>query len=106
MVRAHRTLLSRMVGPFLIFLKNDVEEAHGMSRHNVYTRALISLLRRKFEGVRVELVSLFDPLRCPELKLGEHGTVSYVNDTGIIYVDWDSGISSEIVFDEDVIRTI
>ena len=77
-----------------------------MNRHSVYTRDMISQLRRKFEGARVELVSLFDPLRCPVLKLGEHGTVSCVSDTGIIYVDWDSGISSEIVYDEDVIRTL
>ena len=78
-----------------------------MSKRSVYTREAISQLRRKYEeGTRVELVSLFDPLRCPKLNVGELGTVSYVSDTGIIAVDWDCGISLEVVFDEDVIRAI
>lgn len=58
------------------------------------------------KGARVELVSLYDPLRCPKLKEGEHGTVSYVSDTGTIFVDWDRGISCGIQYELDEIRVI
>jgi len=41
------------------------------------------------EGQRVELVYTSDPYT--ELKPGDRGTVSYVDDTGTVHIDWDSG---------------
>ena len=102
-----KMLLSKFLIPYAQRIqRRDVEVELSMGRRSVFTRDKISQLRRRFEGARVELISLYDPLRCPDLNPGELGTVSYVSDTAIIYVDWDSGFSSGIMYDEDEIRTL
>ena len=40
-------------------------------------------------GTRVELVELNDPYR--QIEKGTRGTVSCVDDTATIHVDWDNG---------------
>lgn len=55
-------------------------------------------------GTQVELVRMEDPYT--RLKPGDRGTVSAVDDTGTVFVDWDSGSKLGVVFGEDEIRKI
>ena len=41
-----------------------------------------------------------------KLKPGDRGTVSMVDDTGTIFVNWDCGSSLGVVYGEDHIRKI
>ena len=41
-----------------------------------------------------------------KLKLGERGTVDFVDDTGTVFVNWDSGSALGAVLGEDIIRCI
>ena len=70
----------------------------------VYTQAFIRHLRERYpEGTRVELESLYDPSR---LKPGDRGTVKAVDSYGVIYVNWDCGISLGLIYEDDVFRII
>ena len=72
----------------------------------VYTQAFIRQLRKKYpEGTRVELESLYDPCRT-KLRAGDHGTVTFVDAHGTIFVDWDCGISLGLIYEDDVFRII
>lgn len=55
-------------------------------------------------GTRVELVRMEDPYT--KLKPGDQGSVSFIDDTGTIFVNWDSGSRLGVVFGEDEIRKI
>ena len=55
-------------------------------------------------GTRVELVRMEDPYT--RLKPGDRGSVSMVDDTGTVFVDWDSGSTLGVVFSEDEIKKI
>ena len=55
-------------------------------------------------GIRVELVRMEDPYT--RLQPGDPGSVSFVDDTGTIFVNWDSGSRLGVVFGEDEIRKI
>ncbi len=50
-------------------------------------------------GTRVRLVRLEDPYR--NIPAGTEGTVSVVDDTGTIHVDWDGEGRLGIVYGED-----
>jgi hypothetical protein len=50
-------------------------------------------------GTRVELVELNDPYR--QIEKGTRGTVSCVDDTATIHVDWDNGCHLGVVYGED-----
>ena len=55
-------------------------------------------------GTRVELVHMEDPYtKVPE---GTKGTVRCVDDTGTIFVDWDTGSGLGIVYGEDLCRKL
>jgi hypothetical protein len=56
------------------------------------------------KGARVELVSMNDPYR--QMPSGLQGTVSFVDDTGTVFVDWDNGSSLGAVYGEDEIRLL
>ena len=56
------------------------------------------------QGTRVELINMNDPYT--KLKPGDHGTVSMVDDTGTIFVNWDCGSGLGVVYGEDHIRKI
>jgi len=56
------------------------------------------------QGTRVELVRMDDPYT--KLKPGDRGSVSIVDDTGTVFVDWDSGSRLGVVFGEDEIRKL
>ena len=55
-------------------------------------------------GTRVELVRMEDPYT--KLKPGDRGSVSIVDDTGTVFVDWDLGSRLGVVFGEDEIRKL
>ena len=55
-------------------------------------------------GTRVELVRMDDPYT--RLKPGDQGTVSFVDDTGTVFVNWDSGSGLGVVYGEDEIRKL
>lgn len=52
-------------------------------------RKIVERIKKEYpSGTRVELVELNDPYR--HLPAGLQGTVSCVDDTGTIHVDWDT----------------
>lgn len=69
------------------------------------TRETIDRLREQYPaGTRVELVSMNDPYT--NLRPGDKGSVSAIDDTGTIFVDWDKGSALGIVYGEDSVRRI
>ncbi len=66
---------------------------------------MLKSLRSYFPaGTRVELVRMEDPYT--KLKPGDRGTVSFIDDTGTIFVNWDTGSRLGVVFGEDEIIKI
>lgn len=68
-------------------------------------RAVIEELKKKYpKGTRVELVKMDDPN--PNLKPGEKGTVTGVDDIGTIHVNWDCGSDLGVCYGEDECKII
>ena len=68
-------------------------------------REIVDRIQKEYpSGTRVELVSMYDPYR--HFDAGLKGTVSCVDDTGTIHVDWDNGSHLGIVYGEDSCRKI
>ena len=55
-------------------------------------------------GTEVELVRMNDPYR--EMPPGLRGVVTFVDDTGTVFVNWSNGSSLGVVFGEDECRKI
>ena len=55
-------------------------------------------------GTRVMLIRMNDPYT--NLRQGDRGTVTLVDDIGTIHVNWDCGSSLGVVFGEDECRRI
>jgi len=55
-------------------------------------------------GTRVMLIRMSDPYT--NLRQGDRGTVTLVDDIGTIHVNWDRGSMLGIVFGEDECRRI
>lgn len=55
-------------------------------------------------GTRVMLIRMSDPYS--NLRQGDRGTVTLVDDIGTIHVNWDRGSTLGIVFGEDECRRI
>ena len=69
-------------------------------------RSVVELLRHEYPaGTRVELVNMDDPYN-RKLKPGDRGTVSIIDDTGTIFVNWDCGSSLGIVYGVDCVKKI
>ena len=65
----------------------------------------VERLRKTYpKGTRVELVSMNDPYS--KLKPGDRGTVTYVDDIGTVFVNWDCGSGLGVAYGEDHIRII
>lgn len=56
------------------------------------------------KGTRVELITMNDPYS--KLKPGDFGTVSFVDDIGTVFVNWDCGSRLGVAYGEDQIRKI
>lgn len=63
-------------------------------------RNIVERIKKEYPaGTRVELIEMNDPYRpMPE---GLQGTVTCVDDTGTIHVNWDNGSSLGVVYGED-----
>lgn len=71
--------------------------------NNFPSKEVVDSLRKKYtQGCRVELVSMDDPYT--KLKPGEQGTVNFVDDTGTVFINWDSGSTLGVVFGVDMIK--
>jgi hypothetical protein len=69
------------------------------------SKETVAHLREDYpEGTRVELISMDDPYST--LMPGDRGSVSFVDDTGTIFVDWDSGSHLGAVYGEDRVKRI
>ena len=69
-------------------------------------REIVDRIKKEYpSGTRVELLHMDDPYRT-EMVAGLKGTVSSVDDTGTIHVDWDNGSHLGIVYGEDSCRKI
>ena len=56
------------------------------------------------KGKRIELISTSDPYTT--LKLGDRGTVDFVDDIGTIHVSWDNGSQLGLVPGEDQFKIL
>ena len=66
---------------------------------------MLKQLKKYFKsGTRVMLIRMSDPYT--NLRLGDRGTVTLVDDIGTIHVNWDRGSTLGIVFGEDECRRI
>jgi hypothetical protein len=73
--------------------------------NNFISKAALEARRARYKkGARVELVSMTDPYT--KLKTGDIGTVDFVDDTGTVFIIWDSGSHLGAVFGEDEIRLL
>lgn len=63
-------------------------------------KEVVEEIRRQYPiGTRVELVRMNDPYT--KLKPGDRGTVTMIDSTGTIFVDWDCGSGLGVVYGED-----
>ena len=68
-------------------------------------RDIVNKVKEQYPaGSRVELISMNDPYR--DIPSGTKGTVTEVDDTGTIHVDWDNGSHLGIVYGEDSCRKL
>lgn len=73
--------------------------------NNFISKAALEARRARYKkGARVELVSMTDLYT--KLKTGDIGTVDFVDDTGTVFIIWDSGSHLGVVFGEDEIRLL
>ena len=68
------------------------------------SRQQVERVRKQYPaGTRVELVQMDDAQAPP---VGTAGTVTGVDDTGSILVDWDNGSGLNVIYGEDIVRKI
>lgn len=66
---------------------------------------IVDRLRKQYpKGTRIALINMDDPYT--KLRPGDRGTVSCVDDTGTIFVDWDNGSTLGVVYGADHIRKL
>ena len=68
------------------------------------SKEIVEQVRKKYPaGTRVELLKMDD---CQASPTGTKGTVTGVDDTASVMVDWDNGSHLHVIFGEDKIRRI
>lgn len=86
-------------------LYQKIKGAHLMKANSFPDRYTVERLRKMYpKGTRVELIEMDDPYS--DLTPGESGTVSFIDDAGTIFVDWDSGSTLGIIYGVDRIRKL
>ena len=76
-----------------------------MNKNGFPPKETVLRLRAQYPpGSRVELIRMDDPYAA--LKPGEQGTVSFVDDIGTIFVNWDCGSTLGVAYGEDLIRRL
>lgn len=69
------------------------------------TRKMIERIKKLYpSGCRVELVQMDDPYS--KLAPGERGTVTHVDDTGTVFVNWDCGSVLGVIYGVDRITKL
>ena len=68
------------------------------------SKKIVELMRKQHpNGTRVELLKMDDAQAPP---LGTEGTVTGVDDTGSILVNWDNGSSLNVIYGEDLVKKV
>lgn len=68
------------------------------------SRETIERIRKEYPiGTRVELVKM-DDLQAPPV--GTKGTVTRVDDTGSLMMNWDNGSSLNVIYGEDIVKKL
>lgn len=68
------------------------------------SRETVEHLRSTYQtGTRVELLRM-DDVQAPPV--GTLGTVTGVDDTGSLLVDWDNGSGLNVIYGEDLVRKV
>ena len=67
--------------------------------NGIHPELLKQLKEYYTSGTRVMLIRMSDPYT--NLRQGDRGTVSFVDDIGSIHVNWDSGGNLAVLFRED-----
>ena len=68
------------------------------------SKKIVELVRKQYpNGTRVELLKMDDAQAPP---LGTKGTVTGVNDTASILVNWDNGSSLNVIYGEDLVKKV
>ncbi|MGI6121350.1 MAG: DUF4314 domain-containing protein [Saccharofermentanales bacterium] len=76
-----------------------------MNRNGFPPKEIVLRLREQYPpGTRVELIRMNDPYS--KLKPGDQGTVTFVDDIGTVFVDWDRGSGLGAAYGEDVIKRL
>ena len=71
---------------------------------NIHPEMLKQLREYYKPGTRVMLIRMSDPYT--DLRQGDRGTVTVVDDIGTIHVNWDRGSTLGVVFGEDECKRI
>ena len=72
--------------------------------NNIPSQEIITQLRQNYpEGTRVKLISMYDPYT--NLKLGDRGFVTGVDDIGTVHIQWDNGSTLGAAYGADQIIT-
>ena len=71
---------------------------------NIHPEMLKQLKEYYTAGTRVMLIRMSDPYT--DLRQGDRGTVTMVDDIGIVHVNWDRGSTLGVVFGEDECKRI
>lgn len=73
--------------------------------NNFPSKEMVALLKSEYPpGCRVELIRMPDPQT--NLKPGDQGTVTIVDDIGTIHVQWDNGSSLGVAYRADKVKRI
>ena len=65
---------------------------------------VVEQLRKEYpNGTRVILVQMDDPQAPP---IGTLGTVTAVDDTGSLIMNWDNGSGLNVVYGEDIVKKV
>ena len=71
---------------------------------NFPSRDIVERIREQYPaGTRVELVRM-DDVQAPPI--GTLGTVTGVDDTGSLLMNWDNGSGLNVVFGEDIVKKV
>lgn len=60
-----------------------------------YSRERLTAMREHLVGKRVRLESTNDSYT--DLRAGDEGVITFVDDTGTVFVDWDNGSSLGLI---------
>ena len=71
---------------------------------NFPRREEVEAIKKKYPaGTRVELVQMNDAQAPP---VGTKGTVTGVDDTGSLLMDWDNGSGLNVIYGEDLVNVV